>query len=954
MDTMSTGQRFIYFFGDGQAEGSSDIKHLVGGKGASLADMTRAQLNVPPGFTISAECCDLYYTVGRHWPDGLDPEVRTNLARLEQLAGRPFGQGDNPLLVAVRSGAAQSMPGMMDTVLNVGLNPACVRGMAQRTGNHRGAWEAYRHFLVMFGHTVGDVDEAVFTGLIADMLKETGKSAEAELDAEQMEELCYRFMAAYRQHTGKEMPTDPWAMLCAAIDAVFGSWNNERAITYRKHHKINGLLGTAVNVQMMCPSEVSGVLFTANPVNHRIEDIVIQSSFGLGEAIVLGKVDPDTFVVDRKSLAVKERKITVKRHIVATLAQDGHGQSGSNSSASLTDPQIKELVQLGLRVEEYFKRPSDIEWALSQGRFYLLQARGIKGLADGKVTDAGEREYVRQEEIAALQKLAEPGGTVWARFNLSEILPEPTPMTWAIVRRFMSGQGGFGLMYRDLGFDPDPGLDEQGIFDLVCGRPYCNLSREPRMQFRRLPFEHSFVRLKKTPSAALYPQPTLNPVRGGITFLLQLPAIALQMVRSGLKMRAEAKVCASRLRQEVIPAFAKDVAQQAAADLSKLDPPALLQRLETWIRRTLYDYAREGLRATALAGVSMGNLERGLKKAMRPPAPSIIATPEDIARAQSATATKVRSALGQLIMGVRPDAEADLPSAVHDLAAGHLKRAEFLERFGHRGPREMELSQPRWAEDPSSLDHLVHHGSSGLSHDRVMSDRESTSFRQRVQAEVRKILAQKPALELEIANLQTFLALRETAKHYLMKGYAEIRRILVELDRRYNLAGGIFYLTPDELPRLIKGEDLTALIAQRKERRAVALSLEAPQVLFSDDLQAIGRPMTVASAATLQGVPLSAGIAEGPALVLQEPGDAPPSAEAYILVCPTTDPAWVPLFVQAKALVMETGGVLSHGAIVAREFGLPAVAGLPDVYRRIKTGQRLRVDGGTGAVAVLS
>jgi pyruvate,water dikinase len=339
---------------------------------------------------------------------------------------------------------------------------------------------------------------------------------------------------------------------------------------------------------------------------------------------------------------------------------------------------------------------------------------------------------------------------------------------------------------------------------------------------------------------------------------------------------------------------------------------------------------------------------------MRPPAPSIIATPEDISKAQAASAAKVRSALGQLIMGVRPDPDADLPSAVHDLVAGHLDRAQFLERFGHRGHREMELSQPRWAEDPSSLDQLAGHGSSALSHGRPMSDRETTSFRQRVQAEVRKILSQRPALETEVANLHTFLALRETAKHYLMKGYAQIRRVLVELDQRYRLDGGIFFLEPHELPRLVRGEDFSGLIAWRKKRREIALSLEAPQVLFSDDLEAIGRPMTVTSAATLQGVPLSAGVAEGPALVLNEPGQAPPSEESYILVCPTTDPAWVPLFVQAKALVMETGGVLSHGAIVAREFDLPAVAGLPDVHRKIKTGQRLRVDGGTGTVAVLS
>ncbi|MBY0527240.1 MAG: hypothetical protein K2R98_27845 [Gemmataceae bacterium] len=960
MIATSTQQRFIYFFGDGQADGSSDLKHLVGGKGASLADMTRAQLNVPPGFTISAECCDLYYKSDRTWPQGLEDYVRAGMERLEQLAGRPFGRGDNPLLVAVRSGAAQSMPGMMDTVLNVGLNPECVGGMAQRTGNRLGAWEAYRHFLIMFGKTVGNVEETVFTGLIDSMLKETGKKAEAELDAGQMETLCHRFLAAYRQHTGRDMPTAPWDMLCQAINAVFGSWNNERAITYRKHHRIDGLLGTAVTVQMMCPSEVSGVMFTANPVSRKVDDIVIQSSFGLGEAVVLGKVDPDTFVIDKKTLRIKERTIAIKRHIVATLAQDGHGQTGTRDSSSLNDVQLKELAELGLRVEAYYQRPSDIEWALSQGRFYLLQARGIKGVEDGKTPDKKadpEQDRVKQEEMAALRALAEPGGTVWARFNLAEILPEPTPMTWAIVRRFMSGQGGFGLMYRDLGFDPDPALDEQGIYDLVCGRPYCNLSREPRMQFRQMPFEHRFSAIKAAPQKALYPQPRINPLRGGflsfVKFSVSLPVVVWKLLRSASYMRSESQTCAKRLREQIIPAFSAEIAKEAATDLSKLETPALLERLETWIRRTLFDYAREGLKPTALAAVSMGNIERGLTKAMRPEAPPVTATDAEIERDKALATAKVRSALGQLIMGVRPDEEADLPSAVHDLTAGHLGHEKFLAQFGHRGPQEMELSRPRWAEDSAALDQLTRQGSSGLSHARVMSNRESTSFRQRVAAEVRKVLSERPALETEVGQLHTYLALRETSKHYLMKGYALIRRILLELDRRYKLDGGIFFLTPEELPRLAKGEDLSALIAQRRRRRELALSLEAPQVLFSDDLEAIGRPMKITGADTLQGTPLSAGVAEGPALVLHEPTDDAPQQQGYILVCPTTDPAWVPLFVHAKALVMETGGVLSHGAIVAREFDLPAVAGLPDVHRRIKTGQRLRVDGSTGTVTVL-
>src|SRR5439155_3766220 len=147
---------------------------------------------------------DLFYKADRRWPEGLEEAARVHLARLEQITGRTFGRGGDPLLIAVRSGAAQSMPGMMDSVLNVGLNPDCIRAVAERTGNPRAAWEAYRHFVVMFGHTVGGVEGSVFTGLIADMLREVGKQAEAELDAAQMEELCGRFLQAYGHHASRD------------------------------------------------------------------------------------------------------------------------------------------------------------------------------------------------------------------------------------------------------------------------------------------------------------------------------------------------------------------------------------------------------------------------------------------------------------------------------------------------------------------------------------------------------------------------------------------------------------------------------------------------------------------------------------------------------------------------------------------------------------------------------
>ncbi|HEX5270096.1 MAG TPA: PEP/pyruvate-binding domain-containing protein, partial [Gemmataceae bacterium] len=858
-------------------------------------------------------------------------EVRAHLARLEALTGRPFGRGGDPLLVAVRSGAAQSMPGMMDTVLNVGLNPDCVRAMGDRTGNPRAAWDAYRHFLSMFSHTVGGVREAVFADALAGWLGEAGRRDVAELDAAGMEGLCDRLRQVYRARVGRDLPADPWEMLRQAIDAVFGSWNSDRAITYRRHHQIDGLLGTAVNVQAMCPSEVSGVMFTANPVNPALEQVLIESSYGLGEAIVLGKVTPDRFVLDKRTLQVVERNISTKDVVISTVTRGGATAAGGG--ASLTDAQLTELARLGQRVEAYFGGPCDIEWGLSGGEFFLLQARPIKGLDRG-VSDA-DRERVRREEIEALRAKAEPGGTVWARFNLAEILPEPTPMTWAIVRRFMSGQGGFGLTYRDLGYQPDPVLDEAGVYDLVCGRPYCNLSREPRMYARGQPLEHSFAALKKAPHTALYPRAELNSSKLGLMFWLLQPVHIFRSFRFELRLQRWVRTFAERLRGEIIPAFAAEAAKGAEEDLSKLDDAALLGRLEHWIRRTLYDFARESLKATVLGAVAMGKLELLLTKALG--------------------AERARTAVGELTMGVRPDPDADLPGAIRELGEGKIDRAAFLARFGHRGPQEMELAQPRWSEDPSSLDgaRSVSEGSPT-----PLADATGSDVWERIAAGANMSSLQRQLLDTllvpELKSVHAYLSLRETGKHTLMMGYALIRRILVELDRRHRLNGGTFFLTPEELPRLAKGEDLSKLIEERRCQRQVALSLEAPQVLFSDDLEAIGRPAAVSDADTMQGVPLSAGVAEAPALVLERPDGAAVPAEPYILVCPSTDPAWVPLFVRAKGLVMETGGVLSHGAIVAREFGLPAVAGVSGVHMRLKTGQRLRVDGGGGTVTVLA
>jgi pyruvate,water dikinase len=714
--------------------------------------------------------------------------------------------------------------------------------------------------------------------------------------------------------------------VCAAIARCWESLHSERAVAYRLHQGIGeDGLAMAVVVQRLVPAEVAGVLFTRDPLDATGNRMLVEASWGLGESVVSGKVAPDRFHLDRATGRIVEQQIATKS---VQVTPDGSCEipTEKQTQPCLDEARLAELAELGRLVEEFYGEARDVEWAWADGRLWLLQARPI--------TAAGmaEHEQVRREEIAVLAQRAKPGGTAWSRYNIPEGMPEPTPMTWALVSHLLSERGGCGMMYRDLGYKERDTDAEGCVYDLVAGRVYCNLSREARRLSDWSPMEYPFAALKTDPQRALSPQPVRNPSRAGALFWLllpvRLPFIIQGMLRRLTRLSALSNSFADSFRQQIVPAFAADVTRANAEDWNALDSPALLERLFFWCKRTLEDFARESLKPTALATVARTGLESILQRKLG--------------------VERARTALGELSMGVHPDPEADLPSAVRDLMEGRLDRAMFLERFGHRGSQDMELSQPRWSEDPSSLARLTRQSHA------TKSAEETGDRWEKIATEAKLSALERAALQPQVRALHTYLGLRETAKHHFMQGYALIRRALVELDRRQRLQGGIFFLTPEELPKLIEGQDVTNLIAERRRRRRIALSLELPPVIFSDDLEAIGRPQIVEGAAQLRGVPLSAGIAEAPALVLTEPRTENLPEEPYVLVCPSTDPAWVPLFVQARGLVMEIGGVLSHGAIVAREYGLPAVAGFPGVQRQLRTRQRLRVDGGAGTVTVMS
>jgi pyruvate,water dikinase len=658
-----------------------------------------------------------------------------------------------------------------------------------------------------------------------------------------------------------------------AIGRCFVSRDNERVRAYRRQVGATAFPLMGVIVQRFINSEFAGVLFTRDPG----DDSAMLVEAGRGTSVVSGAGQPERVQIDRTTRKSREAK---------------------NSSVS-----FEQLAELGLRIEAPFGAACDIEWAFDGEQFWVLQARPIT------TADPAERAAIVQEEIANARKLADPAGTVWARQNLADVLPHPTPMTWALMQRMLSGDGGLGCMYRDFGCTPDSALAKVGVYDLLAGRPYLNLSREPRIQYGDLPLGRAFARLKANPAAVVDARAELQRERVGFGLLLQWPVFAWRLRRMNRRIAEHVREFTERFRTAIVPGFLTACVAEGRVDYDKLMTPDLLARFEHWCELVLRDFARHSLKAGALADHLLDDLRR------------------------TVGADSASQFASTILADLHLDAEIDLGGALRALAAGTMRASEFIERFGHRGWQEMELSQPRFDEMPPEF------------------GQRSTIRTSSKRAGDQSVRIDATASHVE--RLREFAALRETAKHWLMFGTAQLRRQLVEFDRRFGLDGGVFFLMPAELPGLAHGEDYSTKIAARRRRWAVLRSLSVPTVLFSDDLEAIGRPPgPLTSATNLRGIPLSAGFAEGPALVLREPAPHE-SAEPYVLVCPTSEPAWTPLMLGACAVVFEAGGILSHGAIVAREFGLPAVGGVSGVMQRFRGGERLRVDGNTGIVTVL-
>ena len=358
-------QKYVYFFGEGKAEGSSEMRAELGGKGANLAEMTNLGLPVPPGYTVSTQACSYYYQHGTY-PDGLDEQIEANLAKLEKAMGNKLGDSENPLLVSVRSGAPVSMPGMMDTVLNLGLNDETIKGLIKQTRDDRFAYDAYRRFIMMFSDVVLSGDEGEpnyrpglkrhqFEDIFDEIKEKKGVTQDTEVDAKGLKEVVAKFKEHFKEAYGKDFPSNPREQLRLATNAVFESWNNPRANAFRKIKGITDDLGTAVNIQVMVFGNMgegsgTGVVFTRDPVTG--ENVLYGDYLGnaQGEDVVAGV---------RQAMPIEEMQ-----GIMPTLYEElkGHAQ----------------------RLETHYRDLQDIEFTVQQSKLFILQTRSGVPTATGR------------------------------------------------------------------------------------------------------------------------------------------------------------------------------------------------------------------------------------------------------------------------------------------------------------------------------------------------------------------------------------------------------------------------------------------------------------------------------------------------------------------------------------------------------------------------------------------
>ena len=566
--------------------------------------------------------------------------------------------------------------------------------------------------------------------------------------------------------------------------------------------------------------------------------------------------------------------------------------------------------------------------------------RAAASAADSRPRRRPRRGEARQDEIARLRQLAGKSPRVWVTHNLGETLRAPTPLTWDITRHFMTGNGGFGGLYRELGYRPSKAIREEGFLELICGRIYADPDRLVNLFWDGLPLGYDLESLRRDP-AILNQAPTrFDANRADSQFLVQLPGNLLSMWRVARNVKRLRCGAVDRFERRILPAFRSFVAEKRTQNLAELSVEQLLGEFESRRRRVFDDFSTESLLPGFLGGLAWDALRSRLIQLMGNQEGDMLAN--------------------RLVGGLEGDTTIEQNTLLFRVAMGQASVGTFMERFGHRCIGEMELSVPRWREEPSYVQQMITLLKSAADHDPERMHEEKRKQRHEAEAELPERLRHwggssfREEVEHDLRDAQRLLPYREAGKHYLMMGYETLRLLTEELARRWQLGPDVYFLQRNELIEFAANrERLTELARERRVRGQAMQRLDVPDFIDSRNLDRLGfAAVTTTTADALPGTCISSGVAEGIARVVLSPADAAGLGQDYVLVCPSTDPGWTPLFIGARGLVMEKGGVLSHGAIVARDFGIPAIV-CPNATRLLSSGDLVRVDANQGRVHVL-
>ncbi len=710
--------------------------------------------------------------------------------------------------------------------------------------------------------------------------------------------------------------------LLNAVQCCWASLDSPRTRAYLSEHGIDiALVAMAVVVQRLVPADVAGVLFSANPQSGSRQEMLIEASWGLGESVVSGIVQPDILRLDRATGRVIHATIADKKILVRP--EDGQEQPVEESRRRLPcvrSADVEKLWEIGRRAADHFGAPQDLEWAIYKGELFVLQSRPITTLADAEAY-----EQLLQSTRATLRQWIAEGRGPWVQHNIGETLPHPTPLTWSVIKRFMSGAGGFGEMYKMAGFEPSDKVSRDGFLERIGGKLYMDLSLASEMFFEAYPFKYDLEHVRNDPDASQSP-PTIP--AGSMTARM---AAGRRVGAVNAKLQEMAQTFDRELSGKLIPAFVEWCRQEKKRDLPALSTQELIDLWHEREQRVLGEFAPQSLFPSLIGGMALAELKTFLQEHFWDEDADVLAS--------------------ALASGQTPDKTLRANAEMYKLAKGVVTSERWLEEFGHRAPAEFDLATPRWREQQPELLSMAGRLKDGADPAKLHEDRVKATAA-RVEA-LRAKLSRHDAAELNdrIDRARRYLVFREDGKYYLMLGYDLLRDLALEMGRRLEIGADVFQLSQEELFDAVKvGFAPHHLLGERKKLFRAEKRLVLPFVVEEAGIDALGEPPKIESKASHSGLAISSGSATGPARIVFSPQEAGDLGKGYVLVCPSTDPGWTPLFVNAAGLVLECGGTLSHGAVVAREMNIPAVV-VPGATSLFKDGEVIGVDGRNGAVS---